>query len=280
MANKTFPDFPPKTAQELNGDHEIVGINDTYTNEFRTKLSELSNFIKGQIEPQYTGAPPGTNEIQRIEPNEPSYSDSVGSSVLGPWTQQTAGLPESSSFANVAHDGTQFVAVGAFGKIIASTDAVTWTQRITGFEGPLESNRDIIYAQSKFVVVGLGGRILTSADASSFSWTAQTSNTPNKLNAIEYDGSQFVAVGDNGTIVTSPNAITWTVQSSPTLTTLWDIVWNGSQFVAVGAYGTIITSANGISWTQQTSGLEGEPFLDSYIRGIAWDATHGYVACL
>ena len=54
---------------------------------------------------------------------------------------------------------------------------------------------------------------------------------------INWNGSQFVAVGEFGTILTSPDAVTWTAQSGPT-SDLHGITWNGSQYSAVGESGT------------------------------------------
>jgi hypothetical protein len=50
--------------------------------------------------------------------------------------------------------------------------------------------------------VGLGGVILTSPDG--VNWTRQTPPTGNSLNGVTYGNGTFVAVGDCGTILTSP----------------------------------------------------------------------------
>ena len=89
----------------------------------------------------------------------------------------------------------------------------------------------------------------------------------NDLSKIIWDGSQFVAVGGNGTILTSPDGVTWVIQSSGTNNDLHGISWNGSQFVAVGGNGTILASSDGVNWTAQSSG-------SSYVlNDIAWSSS-------
>src|SRR4051812_6792240 len=66
--------------------------------------------------------------------------------------------------------------------------------------------------------------------------------TENWLTAVAWTGAQLVAVGDSGTILTSPDGITWTNRSSGTDQGLSSITWTGTQLVAVGGLGTILTS--------------------------------------
>jgi hypothetical protein len=46
------------------------------------------------------------------------------------------------------------------------------------------------------------------------SWTQQTSGTRDDLNGVAYGNGLFVAVGDFGTILTSPDGVNWTVRTS------------------------------------------------------------------
>ena len=93
---------------------------------------------------------------------------------------------------------------------------------------------------------------------------AVTSGTSNNLTGVAGSGSQFVAVGDSGTILTSSDGHTWTIQTSGSSQNLADVVWSGSQFVAVGYTGTILTSPDGRTWTTQSSGTSNS------FNGIAW----------
>jgi len=51
-----------------------------------------------------------------------------------------------------------------------------------------------------------------------------------------------VAVGDGGTILTSPDGVSWTERDSGTSNWLWGVTYGNGTFVAVGDYGTILTS--------------------------------------
>ena len=68
----------------------------------------------------------------------------------------------------------------------------------------------------------------------------------------------YVAVRDNGTILTTPDPDTsaWTLRESGTTASLVGIVHDDASgaFVAVGSGGTILSSTDGITWTQPTSG--------------------------
>jgi streptogramin lyase len=88
----------------------------------------------------------------------------------------------------------------------------------------------------------------------SLNWTTQISGTSNDLLGITWSGSTFVAVGWNGTIMTSPDGASWTTRISGTWNGLYDVTWSGSQFVAVGYDGAILTSPDGVLWTTQASG--------------------------
>jgi hypothetical protein len=94
------------------------------------------------------------------------------------------------------------------------------------------------------------------------------------LNAVSWNGTQYVAVGSGGIVETSPDGVTWTNRGSAvsmpmTATYLRSITWQGGRYLAVGVNGgayictgmqvcptlvtapseIILTSTDGISWT-------------------------------
>ena len=83
-----------------------------------------------------------------------------------------------------------------------------------------------------------------SADAAPITWTARTSGTGSHLDSVAWSGTMWVAVGDAGTILTSPDAITWTARTSGTTNWLRAIAWSGALWTAVGDAGTILTSSS------------------------------------
>ncbi|MBA4371674.1 MAG: cell wall-binding protein [Thermodesulfovibrio sp.] len=74
------------------------------------------------------------------------------------------------------------------------------------------------------------------------------------LNAVAYGNGMFVAVGSQGTILSSPDGTNWTPQTSGTITTLNGVAYGSDLFVAVGSEGMLITSPDGITWTAGSSG--------------------------
>ncbi len=100
--------------------------------------------------------------------------------------------------------------------------------------------------------------------------TSRTSGTTQNLFGVAWSGTQFVAVGNSGTILTSPNGIAWTTRTSGTTNNLVDVAWSGTQFVAVGG-GIILTSPDGIAWTRQASGTTNR------LLGVVWSGTQSVI---
>src|SRR3972149_4306042 len=75
----------------------------------------------------------------------------------------------------------------------------------------------------------------------------------NNLQDIVVSPGLYVAVGDHGTVLTSPDATAWTSETSGTTNNLWGIAWDDAQYVAVGDGGTVLTSPDAATWTDRTS---------------------------
>ncbi len=85
-------------------------------------------------------------------------------------------------------------------------------------------------------------------------WTKHPSGTSRHLLGVACSTAHRVAVGEAGTILLSSAGGSWTAQPSGTLHTLHTVTWTGTQFVAVGDEGAILTSPEGNIWTVQPSG--------------------------
>jgi uncharacterized delta-60 repeat protein len=94
---------------------------------------------------------------------------------------------------------------------------------------------------------------LTVVLADDGEWTVQSSPTKDNLWGICYASGIYAAVGENGTIITSPDGVTWTKQTSGTTLWLTSISFGNGLFIAVGDKGVILTSPNGINWITRKS---------------------------
>lgn len=93
---------------------------------------------------------------------------------------------------------------------------------------------------------------------------AAQNGTPSTLFGVAWSGKRFVAVGTNGTILTSPDGVNWTSQKSGSTEDFYSVAWSGSQIVAVGTGGTIFTSTDGITWMSQNS------HTTQFLHAVGW----------
>ncbi|MBN8459673.1 MAG: PKD domain-containing protein [Verrucomicrobia bacterium] len=143
--------------------------------------------------------------------------------------------------------------------VTVSDPARTFVQRTSGTTKTLNAiatNGGIAVAGSS----GGGAVVLTSPDGVTWTTRALPSSTNKYIYSISWDGSKFIAVGQDynftisawvGLVLTSPDGITWTQRyaSATGGTTLNAVSSDGTgHSVAVGNVGTIIESADGITW--------------------------------
>jgi hypothetical protein len=94
------------------------------------------------------------------------------------------------------------------------------------------------------------------------------SGTSNELQDIAYGNGLFVAVGYNGTVLTSPDGITWTSRTSGITGGLTGVAFGNGMFVAVGFGGSLTTSPDGITWTLRISSDSGNAYYTDYANGL------------
>ena len=101
--------------------------------------------------------------------------------------------------------------------------------------------------------------ITVAAHAQDF-WQLRTSGVTNNLWSVAFAANQWVAVGEQGTILTSPDGSAWTPRTSG-FPARWLVgvgfgtVNGASLWVVVGENGLILTSPDAITWTpRRTSG--------------------------
>ncbi|MGD0838450.1 MAG: hypothetical protein ABSB49_17575 [Polyangia bacterium] len=213
------------------------------------------------------------------------------------WTVEDASSALATNLTGVTYANGQLVAVGN-NLIVVSTDGSNWSSlppAPSGITGPTVALYNVTYGNNLFVTVGAynqstpsqeivyDGLIATSSDATSWSILPYTSNY---LSGVTYGAGQFVAVGREGSILTSSDGTTWTPQSAPGLNIsrtpyLISVLYAERQFVATGNYvginpstGFLVTSPDGVTWTVL-------PTTGANLYGIAYGLVAGvgtYVA--
>jgi len=168
-------------------------------------------------------------------------------------------------FSSVAYGNGQFVAVGgnslpqnrptnglngvdyAIGAIATSADGVTWVQRECDTTNAL---LDIAYGNGQFVAVGGHvqdfwasgfldvGSIVTSADGTN--WLVRVAGISPGLRKVAYGNGQFVAMGENGIMLSSADGVNWT---QPQQLTDWSL---GPDGIAYGNGHFVVLSRTGI----------------------------------
>jgi len=105
----------------------------------------------------------------------------------------------------------------------------------------------------------------------------------NDLHGVAHGQGLYVACGDVGTIITSPDATNWSVFSAEIPAELEDVAYGNGRFVCVGdlgGVGVVVASTNGETWvTQQlpeARTLRGVAFGDGRFLAIGADAVTAY----
>jgi len=118
------------------------------------------------------------------------------------------------------------------------------------------------------VAGGFNGAGLIAISRDGLHWSVRSSGTPS-LRGITWTGTQLIAVGVQGTIITSPDGYRWTAQVSNATETLNAVAGSvsnaGTVILAVGQAGVLLTSSEGVRWTRKVSKTT------ENLNAIAWN---------
>ena len=203
------------------------------------------------------------------------------------WTVQTSGV--TANLNGVCYGGSTFVAVGANGTILTSSNGTSWINRTTtnsAATGGVEL-KAVCFGNGMFMAVGVGGKVITSSDG--ITWAAKVSETDalatDDLVAVAYGNNKFVALGKNsagGYIYTSTdNGSNWGQTYSYSGYFLYGICYGNSQFVVVGdldfinfdkEYGLVLVSADGQTWGDCKTDMAAQSFTSVCYGGTTYVA--------
>ena len=174
-----------------------------------------------------------------------------------------------------------FVAVGDAGKVVTSSDGVTWLPRSSG---TTQDFKFIAYGDQLFVAAPDSGTASTLTSANGVNWTnapiPKPSPTTNAsyLRTLTFDSNRFVGVTTAKQIVTSSDGSNWTYLASNGLAgsgqAETNIAYGFDTYVVIGAKSSIRSSLDATSWTTPSSIAGSEQFL----YGIAYGKNRFVVA--
>ena len=162
--------------------------------------------------------------------------------------------------------GSRYVAVGSEGVMMASEDGVSWSAVSSPDPGGNYNLESVAWSGSQYAVTGKyrtgsSGALWTSPDGET--WTLRDSSSSIYPRSVQWDGRQFIWIGEAGRVATSPDGAVWEVQYLGSSLTMLNLVWNGSQYLLTNA-AVVWTSSDAQTW-ELHEGLSGVPTVD-----IAW----------
>ncbi|MET3292918.1 UNVERIFIED_CONTAM: hypothetical protein ABID98_005615 [Brevibacillus sp. OAP136] len=156
----------------------------------------------------------------------------------------------------VRYGAGEWLALGINNTIASSEDGKHWTLYHPDIGH--DEWTDAVYDGGNWIVVG-GDKIFQSPSgtaASDSGWYGLINDAGTNLWGIAYGGGIYVAVGDNGTILTSSNKVSWTPHNlnGEFGKSLAAVIYANGKFVTVSSSGKIYTSTDGQSWGETYSG--------------------------
>jgi len=183
-----------------------------------------------------------------------------------------------------------FVASGAQGVIVKSTDGITWTAPTNILASDQENILSLAHNGGIFVGVGGSGsssQIISSTDGGVTFVSRSIPGFPAPIAAVTYGNGRFVAVGPNGYSLTSTDGVNFSrfqiplAQSSTGATPVFTaIVFADGVFIATTARGQAYTSTDGATWVQSFTGVSAAFSGSVVANGLAMFVGRGKIVGL
>lgn len=168
---------------------------------------------------------------------------------------QEGSLPNLVTLNSLTTDGKVEVLVGGVGAVLYSTNGTNWKMGTGQWTGGDITYNDITWANGTWVCVGYG-RLITSTNG--ITWQKIFIDTSWLLTGVNFAQNQFVAVGLNGIVLTSPDGFVWTHQPAPTTNHLTHVTFFDDRLLATvqpklpspKSLPGVLASTNGTDWVQ------------------------------
>ncbi|MBL9167910.1 MAG: hypothetical protein JNN07_09235, partial [Verrucomicrobiales bacterium] len=155
------------------------------------------------------------------------------------------------------------------GGCLVSTDGEHWVQS-QPVEPPIERVRLLHFSEGRFTA-GFGGKVLhQSEDGLRWRRLSGTALQTTPI-GLARSGSIWVAVAPSAAILWSnDDGASWSFATHPEARSLSDVAAAEGVFVAVGEDGKILTSTDGATWTARDSGIVAPLDRVQHERGVWW----------
>lgn len=174
------------------------------------------------------------------------------------WSVKTSGTTENLNDVKIFSPNMIFVC-GNNGTLLRSVDfGETWTavnlNNVKNLNAIATTGSSTLEAGNTIVVVGDSGTVFGSTDL--VEWTQITVPVSEKLISADFNGTNVIAAGENGTLLKSVNkGLTWTASVSGITTHLFDIKFvTATVVIASSENGTMLRSEDsGDNWVTITT---------------------------
>lgn len=135
----------------------------------------------------------------------------------------------------------QYLADGADYEVTVLTQPASQTCTVTNGSGTIAGDH------ARDIAVDCTGAGVVASSIFDWNWV-EPQPQGNTIASLASDGSQIVAVGSAGTVMTSPDGLTWTTHDTGTADpfAFSAVAWGNGKFVAVGA--EMGSSTDGATW--------------------------------
>ncbi len=204
------------------------------------------------------------NPSRLIEGYKEPDSNSVNIEVSGYNTL----FNETSSLSITGDDGSNLSGFCSQFTVIAEAEAeITLNLGLKNANSPytfiIETDDEITKGRlhvdlPNFLAVGVSSTILASNYSEN--WVDSPPILPDSvsINSISWQKAQYIAVGNEGLVISLKNREPWVIESSNTTVSLNDIKWGeiqeSSQYIIAGNNGTLLSSSSGSVWYAHDSG--------------------------
>jgi len=193
------------------------------------------------------------------------------------WTTVTNSTFGTTRINGIAYGDDKFVAVGNDGKIAYSSDGITWIAVAEENNTFIKNIDAIAYGDGKFVAHDVQGNVSCSSDGGVTWTATAVNVMNNGCTAIAYGNGKFVAFHKSGPGgMTSSDGIEWSSMSGANTIFIKAVIYANEKFVAVGNGGDIITSPDGKTWTVVTNSRFGSSDINGIAYGNGKFVAVGY----